>query len=91
MMERVLEQEKAITQVLAAHSKTRQLIPSWQDIQVLEAIAVALKPIQDFTDALSGEEYASVSFVKSDLHLLNSNILKAEDKTGLSEDIKKSL
>ncbi|KAJ8386988.1 hypothetical protein AAFF_G00161650 [Aldrovandia affinis] len=58
MMERVLEQEKAITQVLAADKKTRHLVPTWQDIQVLESVTAALKPLQDFTDALSGEAYA---------------------------------
>ncbi|KAL1252179.1 hypothetical protein QQF64_019975 [Cirrhinus molitorella] len=90
MMERVLEQEKAITQVLAADQKSRHLLPTWQDIDVLEAITKALKPLQDFTDALSGEEYVSVSYVKPVLHLLNSNILKPEeDKAGLCEDIKK--
>ncbi|KAI2662030.1 E3 SUMO-protein ligase ZBED1 [Labeo rohita] len=90
MMERVLEQEKAITQVLAADQKSRHLLPTWQDIDVLEAITKALKPLQDFTDALSGEEYVSVSYVKPVLHLLNTNILKPEeDKAGLCEDIKK--
>ena len=57
---------------------------------MLEAITKALKPLQDFTDALSGDEYVSVSYVKPVLHLLNSNILKPEeDKAGLSEAIKK--
>ncbi|XP_041654994.1 scavenger receptor cysteine-rich type 1 protein M130-like [Cheilinus undulatus] len=92
MMERVLEHEKATTQVLATDPKTRHLLPAWQDIQVLETITEALKPLQDFTDALSGEEYVSVSYVKPVLHLLNSDILKPkEDKAGLSEDIKKKV
>ncbi|XDV18076.1 hypothetical protein PO909_023848 [Leuciscus waleckii] len=70
--------------------KSRHLLPTWQDIDVLEAITKALKPLQDFTDALSGEEYVSVSYVKPVLHLLNTNILKPEeDKAGLCEDIKK--
>ncbi|KAJ8381766.1 hypothetical protein SKAU_G00025440 [Synaphobranchus kaupii] len=59
MMERMLEQEKAVTQVLAADQKSRHLIPTWQDIKVWEAITTALTPLQAFTDALSGEEYAT--------------------------------
>lgn len=36
MITRLLEQEKAITQVLAADRATRHLVPSWQDIDVSE-------------------------------------------------------
>lgn len=61
MIERFLEQEGAITKVLSADKKSRHFVPTWQDIEVLEAIQKALKPLQDFTDALSGEEYASHS------------------------------
>ncbi|KAM4621693.1 uncharacterized protein ACJ7VT_006017 [Polymixia lowei] len=46
---------------------------------VLEAIHKSLHPLAEFTDALSSEKYASVSFVKSVLHLFNSSILKVED------------
>ena len=44
--------------------KNRHLTPSWQDINVLEAINKSLSPLIEFTDALSGEQYGSVSFVK---------------------------
>ncbi|CAM4697888.1 unnamed protein product [Leuciscus chuanchicus] len=57
MIERFLEQEKAITRVLGADKKTRHLVPTWQDLEVLEATNKAVKPLQDFTDALSGESY----------------------------------
>ncbi|KAK0146745.1 hypothetical protein N1851_013952 [Merluccius polli] len=32
-------------------------IPTWQEIEVLEAVQKALKILQDFTNALLGEEY----------------------------------
>ncbi|XP_016340495.1 zinc finger BED domain-containing protein 1-like [Sinocyclocheilus anshuiensis] len=64
MIARVLEQEKAIAKVLSADKKTRHLAPSWQDIDVLESVCKALNPLADFTDALSGEEYVSVSYLK---------------------------
>ncbi|KAL3972567.1 protein-disulfide reductase (glutathione) [Sarotherodon galilaeus] len=57
MIQRVLEQEKAISQVLKADRKTRHLVPTWQDIDVLESVNKTLNPLIEFTDALSGEEY----------------------------------
>lgn len=73
MIERVIEQQKAI-----AH-----------DMDVLEAINKSLHPLVKFTDALSGQKYVSVSFVKPVLHLFNSSILKVkDDDTDLSRAIK---
>ncbi|XP_070404476.1 E3 SUMO-protein ligase ZBED1-like [Nothobranchius furzeri] len=57
MVSRVLEQQKAIAQVLSQDRGTRHFIPTWQDIDVLEAISKTLGPLVDFTDALSGEKY----------------------------------
>lgn len=53
---RVLEQKKAITQVLADNTKkkSRHLVLSWADLAVLEAVIKALSPLMESTDALSG-------------------------------------
>ncbi|XP_061585714.1 E3 SUMO-protein ligase ZBED1-like [Cololabis saira] len=89
MIARVLEQLKAISQVLSGDRYARSLIPTWQDIDVLESIHKALHPLLDFTDALSGEEYVSISYLKPVLHLLATSIL-AEDQedTDLTRSIK---
>ncbi|XP_056445916.1 E3 SUMO-protein ligase ZBED1-like isoform X2 [Gadus chalcogrammus] len=79
MISRVLEQHKAIAQVLSDDRKARHLIPSWQDTDILESISKALQPLTEFTDALSSEKYVSVSFVKPVLHLFRSSILKVQD------------
>ncbi|KAM8723706.1 E3 SUMO-protein ligase ZBED1-like isoform 2-T2 [Acanthopagrus schlegelii] len=79
MIERVLEQHKAISQVLSSDRKSRHLLPSWQDTEILEAIYKSLHPLTEFTDALSSEKYVSVSFVKPVLHLFTSSILKVND------------
>ncbi|XP_060764691.1 E3 SUMO-protein ligase ZBED1-like [Neoarius graeffei] len=79
MISRVLEQHRAISQVLASDRKARHLIPTWQDTDILEAINKALQPLTEFTDALSSEKYVSISFVKPVLHLFSSSILKASD------------
>lgn len=79
MIERILEQERAITQVLAADKKTQHLVPMWQDIMVLESVTAALKPLQNFTDTLSGEAYVSVSYLKPVIHLLNTEVLNPKE------------
>ena len=90
MIQRVIEQEKAISQVLRAERKTRHLVPSWQEMDVLESVSKTLGPLIEFTDALSGEEYVSVSYLKHLLHLLNNTVLTpAEDDTDLTKDMKK--
>ncbi len=89
MIERVLEQHKAIPQLLGADKKTRHLVPSWQDLEVLESMHVALNPLLDFTDSLSGECYVSVSYLKPMLHLFKTQILKtSDDESHLTKDMK---
>lgn len=50
MIERDLEQERALSKVLSVHMKTRPLVHTWQDTEVLEEVQKALKALQDFTD-----------------------------------------
>ncbi|XP_051798998.1 zinc finger BED domain-containing protein 4-like [Acanthochromis polyacanthus] len=91
MIGRVLEQSKALSQVLTEDKKMRHLVPTWQDIDVLESINSALGPLQEFTDALSGEAYVSVSYLKPVLHLLRTSILTEKDEdTDLTKEIKSS-
>ncbi|KAL7872251.1 hypothetical protein SRHO_G00072340 [Serrasalmus rhombeus] len=54
-------------------------IDKFPDIEVLESVNRALKPLQEFTDALSGEDYVSISYVQPVLQLLKTKTL-AEDK-----------
>ncbi|KAK7880918.1 hypothetical protein WMY93_032451 [Mugilogobius chulae] len=55
----------------------------------MDSLKKALGPLRDFTDALSGEDYVSVSYVKPVLHLLRNNLLKTEDDdTELTAKIK---
>ncbi|XP_076836729.1 E3 SUMO-protein ligase ZBED1-like [Brachyhypopomus gauderio] len=92
MIERVLEQERALSKVLSADIKTRPLVLTRQDIEVLEAVQKALKPLQDFTDALSGEEYATLSYVRPVLHLFNTSLLApGEEESELCKSIKTSI
>ena len=85
MIERVLEQERAIARVLGSDKKCRHLVPTWQDVEILESVNKAVKPLQDFTDALSGESYVTVSIIKPTLSMFRSNLLKPEDKDSLMD------
>ncbi|KAL3988405.1 serine protease 27 [Sarotherodon galilaeus] len=78
MIQRPLEQEKAITQVLAADKTTRHLMLTWKDIEVLDSVSTALSPLLEFTDAFSAEEYVTISCVKPVLQI----------DTELTKDIK---
>lgn len=92
MIERVLEQERALNKVLSDDKKKRPLVPTWQDVEVLEAVKKALKPLQDFTDALSGEEYVTLSYVRPVLNLFKTSLLAAEDgDTELVKTIKTTI
>ncbi|KAJ8369457.1 hypothetical protein SKAU_G00094850 [Synaphobranchus kaupii] len=92
MIERILEQEGALAKVLSADKKTRHLVPTWQDLEVLEAIHKVLKPLQDFTDALSGEEYVTLSYVKPVLHLFTTSLLAYEEgESELCKSIKSKI
>ncbi|KAK0156656.1 Zinc finger BED domain-containing protein 1 [Merluccius polli] len=62
------------------------------DLEVIESVNLALHPLQEFTDALSGESYASVSYVKPVLHLLKTSVLaEKEGDTDLTKDIKEKI
>ncbi len=77
-------------QVLKADRKTKHLVPTWQDTDVLESISRTLGPLLEFTDALSGEDYVSVSYIKPVLHLFNNTVLAAaDDDTELTKDMKR--
>lgn len=67
-------------------------MPTWYDLQVLESVHKALRPLLDFTDTLSGEDYVTVSSVKSMLSLFNTDTLAPqEEDTDLTKSIKSSI
>ena len=59
--------------VLCDDHNSSHLIPSWQDSDVLESIAVALKPLKAITDVLSDEQCVTISVV---IPLLSPSIVQ---------------
>ena len=89
MVIRILEQEKAIRVTLSMDRKTSHLIPTWQDIDVLQSIKAAIGPLMSLTDFLSGETYAAVLPL---LHLIQHDILNEDDSdTELTCNIKRRI
>ena len=92
MISRILEQEEAIRNVLSADRKTSHLVPTWQDIDVLQSLHQALSPLSDLTDILSAEKYDTVSAILPLMDLLNSKFLKErEEDTQLTAVIKQKI
>ena len=88
MIARILAQESAIRQVFAS-DRCSHLLPTWQDIEVLQSITDVLSPLAEFTDTLSGKECVTASAIKPLLDLLQNKTLaiSSSDAT-LVADIK---
>lgn len=94
MVERILEQLPAIEKALEGDEKGLKLVPKWQGKGVLESINAALKPVADFTDALSSEKTVTASSVKPVLQLLTGDLLLSsseEEETELTRNLKKKM
>ena len=92
MIGSILKQEAWIRQLLATDRKHLHLIPTWQDLNVLESIRGALGLFKDFTDMLSGEKKVTVSAIKPALHILKTKALKVPDSdTNLTKSIKRKI
>ena len=91
MIKRILEHETAIRHIFGLDRKCTHLIPSWQDLEVLESNKTALDPLSNFTDILLGEQYVTVLSVKPLLHHLITEVcLQGEADSQLTKDIKEA-
>ena len=79
MIQRILQQKNAIHIVFNADWKAAHLIPTWQDVEVLQSIDNALSPLSSLTDVLSGEKSVMVSAIVPMLQLNQSSLLKEEE------------
>ena len=90
MVSRILEQQKAIHKVLYDDRKHCHLVPTWQDVDVLESLDAVLGTLSDFTDMLSAENFLTVSANLPVIHhMLTKQVLNIGDNdTQLTKDIK---
>ena len=92
MIERILEQEKAIGVVLGSDRKVSNLVLSWQDLDVLTAINAALSPLAEFTDVMSGETYVTGSAISPIIDLLTNSFLNENtDDKPLTNELRQAI
>ena len=92
MVERMLEQIDAVRSVLSEDRISAHLTPTWQDCDILQSIAAALKPLKSMTDTLSGESCVTISAVKPLLsHLLEKVLVADDDDTDLTKEMKERI
>jgi len=85
----IFEQVQAIRIVLSADRKYSHLLPTWQDTEVLEVISSVLSTLDDLTDFLSGEDYVSISSIRSVMkHIHEEALAERDDDVSLVRDIK---
>ena len=85
MLKQIKEQIDAIRITLSNDPKVFNLVPTWQNCDVIEKVIAALDPLEDLTDLLSGEMRVTSSVIKPLLHKLMTNIfIGLEDDTTLT-------
>jgi len=78
--------------VVSRDQKTCHLVPTWQDIDVLQSVHSAIKNLADFTDMLSGEDRVTLSSLRAVLHILKNQVLvESSVDTTLTKDIKRRI
>ena len=89
MIDRILEQQKAVSAVLANDRKNWHHMPTDQEVSVLETVASVLRPLSVFTDALSGEKHLTISVVRPLLrHILDKVLAVSAEDCSLSKEMK---
>ena len=90
MVSRILEQVQAIRIVSSADRKCSHLLPTWQYTEVLEAISSVLSTLDGLTDFLSGEDYVSISSIRSVMkHIHEDALVERDDDVSLVRDMKR--
>ncbi|XP_062923842.1 E3 SUMO-protein ligase ZBED1-like [Mobula hypostoma] len=80
MLERFLEQQDAIRAVLAHDRKICRLVPTWQDIDVLESIVSVLRPFREMTEALSSEKFIAISAINPLIKHICNDLVREEQE-----------
>ena len=89
MIGRIVEQQDAIHVVLGQDRKASHLVPTWQDVDVLQSVLKAIESFKDLTDLLSGEKRITCSAIKPLIKVINDKIIiPQDDNSGLALEIK---
>ena len=89
MINHIMEQQEPIRIILANDRRTAHLVPTWQDMDVLESVVVVLSPLHEFTDLLAGEKKFTVSEIITLLrHIQDSILANKPGESNLTKEMK---
>ena len=88
MIERILEQQQAISAVSAEDRKSWHIMPTDAQFSVLEKLAKVLEPLHFLTDALAGEEEVTASAIRPILKHIEEICTQKSDDHHLIKEIK---
>ena len=91
MFQRLIEQERAICQVLSMDPKCAHLKPRWQGTEVMECIITSLSPVSDLTDIFSAEERVTASCLRPLISHLCEILSCKEGDADLKVDIQERI
>ena len=82
-IDRTLEQQQAVSAILAKDPKNWHHMPTDQEVSVLETVVSVLRPLSIFTDALSSENYLTISIICPLLSHILDDILALSASDGV--------
>ena len=91
MLERVIEQQQAISAVLAEDRKNWHRMPTDSEWSALESVVEVLKPLPYLTDALSGEKQMTASVFLPVLRHVESKLNISATDNQLATDMKEAI
>ena len=91
MMARIIEQQQAISAVLAEDRKNWYRMPTDAEFSTLEVVVEVLKPLSYLTDALSGEKQVTASAVFPVMKHVKSKLSPADSDNQLATKMKQAM
>ena len=91
MVARIVEQQQAVSAVLAEDRKNWYRMPTDAEFSTLESIVEVLKPLSFLTDALSGEKQVTASAVVPIMKHVRSKLSPAANDSQLVTEMKQTI
>ena len=91
MVSRILEQQQAISSVLAEDRKNWYRMPTDTEFSILEAVVEVLKPLSYLIDALSGEKQVTASAVLPIMKHVKSKLSPGSSDSRLAKEMKRTI
>ena len=92
MISHIIEQQQAISAVLAEDRKNWHKLLTDEEFKVVEALSAVLEPFSYPTDALSGEKTVTVSTIRPVMkHIIDVLTMHKDTDSRLTKDIKQKI